>query len=241
MPEENEIYRLTQLFTKIRRAEWAGQISECQNLIGHFAEIFPEYRQDNRFDNQKEPHNFNRFNPQVAVFSMIQEIEKRILKSISDEEESNLTYLKTQNLKATVFRVNEYDFALRGYLDNLDLEKDFYKKVREVSRRYNSQIENDDFSDSNENDDDNGVFTPSWISFSNNFRIKTIIGDFSLFEMKGTWIDGEVSSTSKSKLEKHLSLAFDEKLKEIEPQLDRIDENIERHDGSPLIGSQKTQ
>lgn len=220
MPEENEVDSLTQLFTKIRRAEWAGQISECQNLIRQFAEIFPEYRQGNRLNNQEEPYNFSRFNPQTAIFSMIEEIEKRIVKSISDEEESKLTYLETQNLKATVFRVNEYDFALRGYLDNLDLEKDFYKKVREVSRRYDSQNENDNSLNSNENDeDDNGVFTPSWISFSEKFRIKTIVGDFSLFEIKGTWIDGEISNTPKSKLEEYLTSTFDEKLKEIEPQL----------------------
>lgn len=174
MPNLEEI---TELFVQIRRAEWAGDLETCLELIDKFKRLENEYETDTK----------NIYEEQVRIFAEdfspleeLSEIVEIIDGHINQSEKSHSILIQTNNLRAVICRVDEYVFKLRGYLFDLELEDKFDEKIKTILKEYhksfNSEIVHIE------------SIPSQWTNVIGDMRIKTSIGEFGLFEMTGTWL-----------------------------------------------------
>lgn len=205
----NNSNKIAQLFVKIRRAEWANDYETCLELIEDFKKKGKFIELENQILSKQERFTHkNSFNPQMALLKTVQVIENH-MRNLSSEKVSLQYYpIKTDNLKAIIYRLDEYVFQLKGYLLNLELKEAFYKKVYLIASEINN-IFPFNIPDNLE------AKSYQWTKTFKGMRIATKIGDFGLFEMTGTLI-GDSSSLQSID---NIAQIFHENLRDIEPEL----------------------
>jgi hypothetical protein len=203
-----------ELYILAQRAMWAGDVAQCQRWLEQLLDLRGMSQSGSNVSPFDDPIGHSAFRlrlqnvRRLAEFGRLRAAAGSNADELSDDPQ--LLTSQRENIRATIFRLNERRFQMLGYVCDLSHDQTFYERIEKLSHDPRRRSESSDFhsSDAPVGDEDSSValaYDRQWTIHDELFSEVTA-GEFGNVLVDAIWTADELPDAADQLLDRFQKL-----------------------------------